>query len=50
MPQMSPMWWTLLFMFFILSYLFFNIILFYFYNSKINFNSNLMIENMIWLW
>nr|ATG83204.1 ATP synthase F0 subunit 8 [Aphrophora sp. EMHAU-15062701] len=53
MPQMAPMWWTLLFMFFIFSYLFFNVILFYFYDSKFVFNfnySNLIVNNMIWVW
>nr|YP_009472937.1 ATP synthase F0 subunit 8 [Metatropis longirostris]AST10167.1 ATP synthase F0 subunit 8 [Metatropis longirostris] len=36
MPQMAPMWWELLFMMFMMSYLLMNMIMFWNNENKIN--------------
>nr|DAZ87576.1 TPA_asm: ATP synthase F0 subunit 8 [Stiretrus anchorago] len=52
MPQMSPLWWEILFMIFIISYLLFNILIYF--NKKnlliIKDNKFKKINNLNWMW
>nr|UPL65679.1 ATPase subunit 8 [Homoeocerus unipunctatus] len=52
MPQMAPLWWESLFIFFILSFLFMNMIMFFNKNNKpINLNEKMMkINQLKWKW
>nr|YP_009654839.1 ATP synthase F0 subunit 8 [Placosternum urus]QCI09407.1 ATP synthase F0 subunit 8 [Placosternum urus] len=52
MPQMSPLWWEMLFLVFIMSLMMFNIII-YFMQNKMNLNKNLFKNDniqFIWKW
>nr|YP_010374269.1 ATP synthase F0 subunit 8 [Deroploa parva]QVD38891.1 ATP synthase F0 subunit 8 [Deroploa parva] len=52
MPQMAPMWWEILFVCFILSFLMVNVIIYFNMNMKINMNKNMKksFTNMNWMW
>nr|YP_010852733.1 ATP synthase F0 subunit 8 [Philagra albinotata]WGL39473.1 ATP synthase F0 subunit 8 [Philagra albinotata] len=51
MPQMSPMWWPMLFLFFLFSFMYFNVMLYYLMiNKKFFINNSFMNFDMNWLW
>ncbi|YP_003208157.1 ATP synthase F0 subunit 8 (mitochondrion) [Halyomorpha halys] len=52
MPQMSPLWWEILFIYFIMSYFMFNIFIYFSINKPLSFkmNKNKKIEQMNWSW
>nr|UBI44030.1 ATP synthase F0 subunit 8 [Eysarcoris annamita] len=52
MPQMSPLWWEILFMMFIISYILMNIMLYFMIQMKYNIKNNKMyfINQSNWKW
>nr|YP_008963276.1 ATP synthase F0 subunit 8 [Apolygus lucorum]ADZ52278.1 ATP synthase F0 subunit 8 [Apolygus lucorum]ANT45815.1 ATP synthase F0 subunit 8 [Apolygus lucorum] len=52
MPQMAPIWWTMLFMTFIMAYMLYMIIMYFFITYKIEVNKNTVkkMKNMNWTW
>nr|YP_010999375.1 ATP synthase F0 subunit 8 [Arma koreana]WPM93260.1 ATP synthase F0 subunit 8 [Arma koreana] len=52
MPQMSPLWWEVLFIIFVMTYFMFNIMIYFNKkNSLINKNSkNNKTNNLNWMW
>nr|YP_009333622.1 ATP synthase F0 subunit 8 [Thitarodes sejilaensis]ANM47905.1 ATP synthase F0 subunit 8 [Thitarodes sejilaensis] len=53
MPQMYPLNWIMLFIYFILVFILFNILNYYIYLNKSNkLNNNLLLKNtnLIWKW
>nr|YP_010633938.1 ATP synthase F0 subunit 8 [Homalogonia obtusa]WBP69668.1 ATP synthase F0 subunit 8 [Homalogonia obtusa] len=51
MPQMAPLYWEILYLFFLISYIMFNIIMYFNYNkwNKTS-NQSFKINQMNWLW
>nr|YP_009654891.1 ATP synthase F0 subunit 8 [Eocanthecona thomsoni]QCI09868.1 ATP synthase F0 subunit 8 [Eocanthecona thomsoni] len=52
MPQMSPLWWEVLFMMFIFTFMLFNIMI-YFTNKNMMINKMTYykkIKNLTWMW
>nr|YP_009544118.1 ATP synthase F0 subunit 8 [Cosmoscarta dorsimacula]AZJ53293.1 ATP synthase F0 subunit 8 [Cosmoscarta dorsimacula] len=51
MPQMAPMWWTMLFLMFNLTFLLLNMLMYFIinFNNKMKFNK-MMKNQMIWKW
>nr|YP_010713962.1 ATP synthase F0 subunit 8 [Pseudeustrotia carneola]WDD39374.1 ATP synthase F0 subunit 8 [Pseudeustrotia carneola] len=52
MPQMMPINWLISFFFFLLIFLIFNIMNYYIFNKKMNYNNkfNIKFKNLIWKW
>nr|YP_009694523.1 ATP synthase F0 subunit 8 [Eurydema qinlingensis]QEI26508.1 ATP synthase F0 subunit 8 [Eurydema qinlingensis] len=52
MPQMSPLWWDLLFILFFMIYMLFNIIIYFNYKKNMIKNHSIMNKSMHfnWLW
>nr|YP_011031445.1 ATP synthase F0 subunit 8 [Eocanthecona concinna]WRB04595.1 ATP synthase F0 subunit 8 [Eocanthecona concinna] len=53
MPQMSPLWWEILFMIFFLIFIIFNIVIYFNQESKLTFKPFLNIKtdnNLNWTW
>nr|YP_010373763.1 ATPase subunit 8 [Ninus insignis]UPI55264.1 ATPase subunit 8 [Ninus insignis] len=51
MPQMSPMMWDILFMFFILSFMLMNSLMYWFKSFKSSYKkNNIKMKNINWKW
>nr|QWX95527.1 ATP synthase subunit 8 [Molipteryx lunata] len=52
MPQMAPLWWEILFIMFIMSFLFMNTIIYFnkIPNKKNTENESININNLKWKW
>nr|YP_010952921.1 ATP synthase F0 subunit 8 [Empoascanara plamka]WMQ52364.1 ATP synthase F0 subunit 8 [Empoascanara plamka] len=50
MPQMSPMWWTMLMTMFTLSLLMMLTMMYFEYKKEINYKINFNNKKMIWKW
>uniref|UniRef100_UPI0030DF4B67 ATP synthase F0 subunit 8 n=1 Tax=Mecidea indica TaxID=3127717 RepID=UPI0030DF4B67 len=53
MPQMAPMWWEILFIMFIMSFILMNIMMYFFNKMKTNMNKKEKSNNinqMNWMW
>nr|UPL65988.1 ATPase subunit 8 [Isometopus sp.] len=52
MPQMAPMWWTMLFMSFIIMFMLYNTLMYFYniYETKTKTTTKSSTKNMNWKW
>nr|YP_010022276.1 ATP synthase F0 subunit 8 [Pentatoma semiannulata]QOL12466.1 ATP synthase F0 subunit 8 [Pentatoma semiannulata] len=52
MPQMAPLWWEILFLMFLITFLAINILIYFINNKNINMNvnKNIKMNQFNWTW